>query len=140
MSSGREGLFANVTEIMVNGPDDVFVERKGRIEKVPSVVSEGEDDVRHLIERIVGPLGLRVDGSSPWVDARLPSGSRVQTGFLSTPFAGGGSGRLFRDAIETPAVWDAFQLVLAPVLEDQSGSRDEVLHGRGDEDLGRSGQ
>jgi hypothetical protein len=40
-------------------------------------VFEGEDDERHLIERIVGPLGLRVDGSSPWVDARLPSGSRV---------------------------------------------------------------
>jgi pilus assembly protein CpaF len=67
----------DVTEVMVNGPDDVFVERKGRIERVPSVVFEGEDDVRHLIERIVGPLGLRVDGSSPWVDARLPSGSRV---------------------------------------------------------------
>jgi pilus assembly protein CpaF len=67
----------DVTEVMVNGPDDVFVERRGRIERVPSVVFEGEDDVRHLIERIVGPLGLRVDGSSPWVDARLPSGSRV---------------------------------------------------------------
>jgi pilus assembly protein CpaF len=67
----------DVTEVMVNGPDDVFVERKGRIERVPGRLFEGEESVLHLIERIVGPLGLRVDGSSPWVDARLPSGSRV---------------------------------------------------------------
>ena len=66
-----------VTEVMVNGSDDVFVERRGRIEKVPGPVFEGEDGVLHLIERIVAPLGLRVDGSSPWVDARLPGGSRV---------------------------------------------------------------
>ena len=63
---------------MVKGPDDVYVERKGRIERAPDVGFEGEDDVL-LIERIVGPRGLRVDGSSPWADARLPDGSRVQT-------------------------------------------------------------
>jgi pilus assembly protein CpaF len=67
----------SVTEVMVNGPDDVFVEREGRIERVPDRLFEGEESVLHLIERIVGPLGLRVDGSSPWVDARLPEGSRV---------------------------------------------------------------
>ena len=66
-----------VTEVMVNGPDDVFVEREGRIERVPDRLFEGEEPVLHLIERIVGPLGLRVDASSPWVDARLPDGSRV---------------------------------------------------------------
>jgi pilus assembly protein CpaF len=44
---------------------------------VPDRLFEGEEPVLHLIERIVGPLGLRVDGSSPWVDARLPDGSRV---------------------------------------------------------------
>jgi hypothetical protein len=43
--------------------------------------------VLHLIERIVGPLGLRVDESSPWADARLPEGSRVQTNFLLTPLS-----------------------------------------------------
>src|SRR5512132_3766893 len=43
--------------------------------------------VLHLIERIVGPLGLRVDESSPWADARLPDGSRVQTNFLDAPFS-----------------------------------------------------
>jgi pilus assembly protein CpaF len=67
----------DVTEVMVNAPDDVFVEREGRIERVQGRLFEGEESVLHLIERIVGPLGLRVDGSSPWVDARLPDGSRV---------------------------------------------------------------
>jgi len=67
----------DVTEVMVNGPDDVYVERKGRIERVVDRLFEGEEAVLHLIERIVAPLGLRVDGSSPWVDARLPDGSRV---------------------------------------------------------------
>ncbi|HEX6844312.1 MAG TPA: CpaF family protein [Actinomycetota bacterium] len=66
-----------VTEVMVNGPDDVYVEREGRLERVQDRLFEGEEPVLHLIERIVGPLGLRVDGSSPWVDARLPDGSRV---------------------------------------------------------------
>jgi Flp pilus assembly CpaF family ATPase len=48
---------------------------------------EGEEAVLHVIERIVAPLGLRVDAMSPWVDARLPDGSRVQTKSLCTPFA-----------------------------------------------------
>ena len=67
----------DVTEVMVNGPDDVYVERKGRIERAGEGLFEGEEAVAHLIERIVGPLGLRVDESSPWADARLPEGSRV---------------------------------------------------------------
>jgi pilus assembly protein CpaF len=62
---------------MVNGADDVFVERKGRIERVEGLWFEGEAQVLHLIERIVAPMGLRVDESSPYVDARLPDGSRV---------------------------------------------------------------
>ena len=66
-----------VTEVMVNGPDDVYVEREGRIERAGDGLFEGEEAVLHLIERIVGPLGLRVDESSPWADARLPDGSRV---------------------------------------------------------------
>jgi pilus assembly protein CpaF len=66
----------DVTEVMVNGPDDIYVERKGRLEKVAQGLFEGEEAVYHLIERIVGPLGLRVDESCPWVDARLPDGSR----------------------------------------------------------------
>ncbi|HEX2089163.1 MAG TPA: CpaF family protein [Actinomycetota bacterium] len=66
-----------VSEVMVNGADDVYVERKGRIEKVDDLLFEGEEQVFHLIERIVAPLGLRVDESLPYVDARLSDGSRV---------------------------------------------------------------
>ncbi len=66
-----------VSEVMVNGADDVFVERKGRIERVDGLVFEGEGQVSHLIERILAPLGLRVDESMPFVDARLSDGSRV---------------------------------------------------------------
>jgi pilus assembly protein CpaF len=65
-----------VSEVMVNGADDIYVERKGRIERVERGLFEGEEAVYHLIERVVGPLGLRVDESCPFVDARLPDGSR----------------------------------------------------------------
>jgi pilus assembly protein CpaF len=66
-----------VSEVMVNGADDVYVERRGRIERADGLSFEGEEQVFHLIERIVAPLGLRVDEASPFVDARLPDGSRV---------------------------------------------------------------
>jgi pilus assembly protein CpaF len=66
-----------VSEVMVNGADDVYVERRGRLEKVEGLLFEGEEQVFHLIERIVAPLGLRVDESCPFVDARLPDGARV---------------------------------------------------------------
>src|SRR5262249_28582938 len=66
-----------VSEVMVNGADDVYVERRGRVEKAEGLLFEGEEQVLHLIERIVAPLGLRVDESLPYVDARLPDGSRV---------------------------------------------------------------
>jgi pilus assembly protein CpaF len=66
-----------VSEVMVNGADDVYVERKGRVERVDGRLFEGEEQVFHLIERIVSPLGLRVDESMPYVDARLSDGSRV---------------------------------------------------------------
>lgn len=64
-----------VTEIMVNGPGDVWVERSGRLQRTGLVL--GRATVDQLIERIVGPLGLRVDPSTPMTDARLPDGSRV---------------------------------------------------------------
>ncbi len=64
-----------VTEVMVNGPGPVWVERSGAV--FPTTVRLDADEIYHLIERIVGPLGLRVDRSSPAVDARLADGSRV---------------------------------------------------------------
>lgn len=65
-----------VTEIMVNGPNEVFVERGGVIEKTP-VTLQDEGYVLDLVNRIVSGVGRRVDRSSPYVDARLPDGSRV---------------------------------------------------------------
>jgi pilus assembly protein CpaF len=65
----------SVSEVMVNGPGPVWVERDGRLARLP--VELDTPTIEHLIERVVGPLGLRVDRSSPLVDARLPDGSRV---------------------------------------------------------------
>jgi pilus assembly protein CpaF len=66
----------SITEIMVNGPKNIFIERKGKIHRVP-ITFEGNDHVMRIIDRIVAPLGRRIDESSPYVDARLQDGSRV---------------------------------------------------------------
>ena len=66
----------SVSEVMVNGPDRVYVERKGKLE-LTDVTFRDNEHVIHIIERIVAPLGRRIDESSPMVDARLPDGSRV---------------------------------------------------------------
>ncbi|WP_416730345.1 CpaF family protein [Fictibacillus sp. JL2B1089] len=66
----------SITEIMVNGPHEVFIERKGRLEKTP-IRFKDEKHIRHIIDRIIAPLGRRIDESSPMVDARLHDGSRV---------------------------------------------------------------
>ncbi len=66
----------DVTEIMVNGAADVFVERSGRLQRAAVAFSD-DLAVRNIIERIVTPLGRRIDEASPLVDARLPDGSRV---------------------------------------------------------------
>jgi pilus assembly protein CpaF len=65
-----------VTEVMVNGTDQVWIERNGRLEET-DIRFRDSQEVMRIIDRIVGPLGRRVDESSPMVDARLPDGSRV---------------------------------------------------------------
>lgn len=65
-----------VSEIMVNGPNQVYVERKGRLYKT-EIRFRDEAHVLHTIEKIILPLGRRIDEASPLVDARLPDGSRV---------------------------------------------------------------
>jgi pilus assembly protein CpaF len=65
-----------VSEVMVNGPHDVRVERKGILERT-DITFDDDAHVRRIIDRIVSPLGRRCDESSPMVDARLPDGSRV---------------------------------------------------------------
>lgn len=67
---------AEITEIMVNGPYSVYVERFGRVEET-DVRFENEAHLMRIIDKIVSPIGRRVDESSPMVDARLPKGYRV---------------------------------------------------------------
>ena len=77
-----------ITEVMVNGCDQVFVEKNGLIEHTP-VKFDNEAHVRRIIERIVSPIGRRVDETSPMVDARLPNGNRVNA--TIPPLSLGGS-------------------------------------------------
>jgi pilus assembly protein CpaF len=65
-----------ITEIMVNGAKHIYVEKRGKIIKA-NVTFESNEHVLRIIDRIVSPLGRRIDESSPYVDARLPDGSRV---------------------------------------------------------------
>ena len=65
-----------VTEIMVNAPDEIFVEKDGELEPVKTSFRDAAH-ILNVIDRIVAPLGRRVDESTPFVDARLPDGSRV---------------------------------------------------------------
>ncbi|WP_035948911.1 CpaF family protein [Knoellia flava] len=65
-----------ITEIMVNGPDSIYVERSGKLYPVDAHFS-GEPHLRRVIDKIVGRVGRRIDEASPLVDARLPDGSRV---------------------------------------------------------------
>ena len=65
-----------ITEVMVNGAKNIYIERKGKLHRVP-VTFENNEHVLRIIDRIVAPLGRRIDESSPYVDARLQDGSRV---------------------------------------------------------------
>ena len=66
----------DISEVMVNGPKKVFIEKKGKLMKSP-VTFDDDDHVLRVIDRIILPLGRRVDADTPTVDARLPDGSRV---------------------------------------------------------------
>lgn len=65
-----------VSEIMVNGPNQVYIERSGKL-VLSDIVFRDNEHVLHIIEKIVAPIGRRIDESMPMVDARLPDGSRV---------------------------------------------------------------
>ncbi|WP_054697141.1 CpaF family protein [Syntrophomonas palmitatica] len=66
----------SISEIMVNGPDQIYVERSGKIE-LTRIKFRDDQHLHAIIERIISPLGRRIDESMPMVDARLPDGSRV---------------------------------------------------------------
>ena len=65
-----------ITEIMINGPGSVFIERQGKLTS-ESIRFDDADHIKNIIDKILGPLGLRVDESNPMVDARLDDGSRI---------------------------------------------------------------
>jgi pilus assembly protein CpaF len=88
-----------VSEVMVNGCDSVYIERYGRLEK-SGVRFQDDNHVRRIIERIVAPLGRRIDESSPMVDARLKDGSRVNA--IIPPLALNGPVLTIRKFARTP--------------------------------------
>jgi pilus assembly protein CpaF len=92
-----------VTEIMVNGPDRIFVERAGRIHPAQGRFTD-ETHRRRVIDKIVGRVGRRVDESSPMVDARLPDGSRVNA--IIPPLAVDGSLLTIRKFAADPLTTD----------------------------------
>ncbi len=96
-----ENLLADpaVTEIMVVDPDTIYIERKGKLTRSPARFTDDER-VRAIIERIVTPLGRRIDESSPIVDARLRDGSRVNA--VIRPLALRGSAITIRKFSKTP--------------------------------------
>jgi pilus assembly protein CpaF len=93
----------SITEIMVNGPHRVFIERQGKLEKV-KISFESDEHLMRIIDRIVSPLGRRIDESSPYVDARLPDGSRVNA--IIPPLALNGPTLTIRKFSKTPLTVD----------------------------------
>jgi pilus assembly protein CpaF len=89
----------SITEIMVNGAQKVFIERQGKLEKT-NLAFESDDHLMRIIDRIVSPLGRRIDESSPYVDARLPDGSRVNA--IIPPLALNGPTLTIRKFSKTP--------------------------------------
>jgi pilus assembly protein CpaF len=93
----------DVTEVMCNGPEHVFIERQGRLQQAPATFVD-ETHLRRLIEKIVAQVGRRVDESTPMVDARLPDGSRVNA--VVHPLAIGGPfltiRKFSRDPLQVP--------------------------------------
>ena len=89
----------SITEIMVNGPDNVFTEVKGKLVKT-DVHFKDDNHVMHVIKKIVSSIGRRIDESSPMVDARLPNGSRVNA--IIPPLAIDGPSITIRKFAEDP--------------------------------------
>jgi len=94
----------NVSEIMVNSAHQVYVERKGRLE-LTDIAFRDDDHVIQVIEKIVAPLGRRIDESSPMVDARLPDGSRVNA--IIPPLALRGPAMTIRKFSKDPLIMDS---------------------------------
>ena len=96
-------LDKDVSEVMVNGPNQVYCERNGKL-VLTDVTFRDNEHVMQVIEKIVSPLGRRIDESSPMVDARLPDGSRVNA--IIPPLALKGPAITIRKFSEDPFVMD----------------------------------
>jgi pilus assembly protein CpaF len=113
-----------VTEVMVNGPGPVWIERDGRL--VCTELQLDRATIEHLVERVVGPLGLRIDRSSPLVDARLPDGSRVNA--VVPPLAIDGPYLTIRRfAVRAIELADACTPPIAELLRDAVRARRNVV-------------
>ena len=110
----------SVTEIMVNGPDRIYVERNGKLVRTPARFAS-EEHLRRVIERIVSRVGRRIDESSPLVDARLGDGSRVNA--IIPPLAFNGSSLTIRKFAKDP--FDVGDLIAFGTL---SPEMTELLH------------
>ena len=119
-----------ISEIMVNDTDHVFVERHGRIEQV-DVRFRDEAHLRHVIDRIVAPIGRRIDECSPLVDARLPDGSRVNA--IIPPLAIGGPTLTIRKFARDPFTLErlielgTIDQVIADFLEQSVRQRKSII-------------
>lgn len=90
---------SEVSEIMVNGPNQIYVEKRGKL-TLTDAKFKNDDHVLHVIKKIVAPIGRRIDESSPMVDARLPNGSRVNA--IISPLAIDGPSITIRKFAEDP--------------------------------------
>jgi pilus assembly protein CpaF len=115
-----------ISEIMVNSIDQVFVERQGRIEQV-DVRFRDEAHLRHVIDRIVAPIGRRIDESSPLVDARLPDGSRVNA--IIPPLAIAGPALTIRKFAREPFTLERL-MALGTIDEAIAKFLDQSIHQR----------
>lgn len=98
----------NISEIMVNGPDAVYIEVDGKIDKT-DIYFRDHDHIFRVIEKIVAPLGRRIDESVPMVDARLPDGSRVNA--IIPPLALNGPTLTIRKFSEEPfTIYDLLRM------------------------------
>jgi pilus assembly protein CpaF len=107
----------DVSEVMVNGPDQIYVERFGKIYPVDAAFAD-DSHLRRIIDRIVGRVGRRVDEASPMVDARLPDGSRVNA--VVAPIALDGSALTIRKFAADPFTVDdlvSFGTLTRPVAD-----------------------
>ena len=94
----------DVTDVCINGPGEVFVDRSGLLQ--PAGVMVSAEDIDVLVERMLDPLGLRLDRTSPMVDARLSDGSRVNV--IAPPLAGSGTVVTIRRFASTTVSLDSF--------------------------------